>query len=107
MSQEDHGSSAPPPPSRSSRPHLPWIAALLSFLIPGIGQIYNQQTAKGAVFIVVSVVGWTMTWLLMYVCVGILLLPIMLGVWVVAIVDAAMVGQKIADGQQVEEWDFF
>lgn len=107
MSQHTPGPEAVPPGGGPPHEHLPWVAALLSFLIPGIGQIYNQQTTKGAVFIAVYLIGWTVTYILMYVCVGFLLVPIMVGFWIVAIIDAAMIGQKIVNGQQIGEWEIF
>ena len=32
------------------RPKEPWVAAFLSFLLPGLGQIYNGQLGKGILF---------------------------------------------------------
>ena len=42
----------------------PGVAALLSFLIPGIGQMYNSEISKGVIFflagwiVFIPVVGW-------------------------------------------------
>ena len=42
----------------------PGVAAVLSFLIPGIGQMYNSEIAKGVVFFIagwiwlIPVLGW-------------------------------------------------
>ena len=38
------------------QPKNPTLAMLLSFLIPGLGQIYNGQVAKGILFIVAQVI---------------------------------------------------
>jgi len=41
------GLTAGPPP----RPRKPWLAALLSFFWPGLGQLYNGRFRKGAVLL--------------------------------------------------------
>ena len=66
----------------------PVVAFLLSFLIPGLGQIYNGQVAKGLVLLVLAI----------FLC------PI---VWVVSIVDAVMIARKLQQGQAVGEWEWF
>jgi TM2 domain-containing membrane protein YozV len=40
----------PPAPAVPQPPKNPWIALILSFLFPGIGQIYNGQIAKAIFF---------------------------------------------------------
>ena len=45
--------AAPPAPTP---PKNPWVALILSFLFPGIGQIYNGQVAK-AIFFASAFVG--------------------------------------------------
>jgi len=37
------------PPPRSLR--NPWVAVVLSFFVPGVGQVYNGQPAKAVVFL--------------------------------------------------------
>lgn len=38
----------------------PWIAVLLSFLIPGVGQFYNNDPKKGGLMLGVAIVlSWT------------------------------------------------
>lgn len=45
------GSSVPPPaPAQAKLLKSPGLALLLSFLFPGIGQVYNGQPAKAFVF---------------------------------------------------------
>ena len=71
-------------------------ALILSCLITGLGQIYLGQTIKGLVLLISSFVisgitlgfGW----------------PIL---WIVAMVDAHMIGNKLASGQPVRQWEFF
>ena len=59
----------------------PGIAALLSFLWMGAGQIYNGDLAKGIVFAILPIF-WPLA---LFALIGI---PIMLGLWIWAIVDA-------------------
>lgn len=63
----------------------PWLALLFSFLCPGIGQLYNGQTEKGVVLIIVSVMLAAGT---MVICIPILLwFPL----WIWAMYDAFVV----------------
>jgi|AntRauTorcE11898_2_1112593.scaffolds.fasta_scaffold12639_2 TM2 domain-containing membrane protein YozV len=59
----------------------PVLAALLSALLPGLGQIYNRELERGLAFVVASVVSGV----LVAFVVGILIYPL---VWVFAIYDA-------------------
>ena len=59
----------------------PILAAILSFIHAGIGQIYNGQVTKGVVFIVAQAINWALTAVL----IGWVLLPIV-GLW--AMIDA-------------------
>ena len=36
----------------------PWIAGTLSFLIPGVGQIYNGRIIIGVIWLVLTGVSW-------------------------------------------------
>ena len=36
----------------------PWIAGVLSFLIPGLGQIYNGRIIIGIIWLLVTGVSW-------------------------------------------------
>jgi TM2 domain-containing membrane protein YozV/ribosomal protein L40E len=67
----------------------PFIAAVLSALFPGLGQIYNRQLEKGLAIIVVSF----LTMLSTLVLIGFVLFPI---VWLYAIYDA----YKVADAME-------
>ena len=78
----------------SSPPKSPVLALVLSFLLAGgAGQIYLGQVTKGIVIIVAA---------LLLSCIGIGLI-----VWIVGIIDAYMIGQKLERGQPVGEWEFF
>lgn len=63
------------------------IAAVLSFFISGLGQIYNGQIIKGLVIIVVQIVNGLLTTIL----IGWIPLAI---VWVWAIFDAYVVAER-------------
>jgi TM2 domain-containing membrane protein YozV len=64
------------------------LAAVLSFLIPGLGQIYNGQIEKGIIFIILTFICYALTLIL----IGLLFYPILL---VVAVFDAYNTAQKI------------
>ena len=68
------------------------LAAVLSFLFTGLGQIYNGQIAKGILFVVVGVVFAG----LIFVLIGIILYPIF---WIYNIYDAYTTAKKINAGQ--------
>jgi TM2 domain-containing membrane protein YozV len=34
----------------------PWLAAILSLFIPGVGQIYNGQIIKGIVILIIGII---------------------------------------------------
>ena len=106
-SQGQHagGPSAPYPTARPGSdklvypkvpPTSPVLAAVLSAVVVGLGQIVLGQTLKGLVLLVGSI------------ALGIasagLLAPV---VWILAIVDAYLIGQKLKAGQPVAEWEFF
>lgn len=68
----------------------PGLAAVLSFFVPGLGQIYNGQIAKGIVVFVIGplfflgVLGWIGVGYLLYV-------PL----WIYAIYDAYRTAERI------------
>lgn len=59
----------------------PIIAAILSLIVAGLGQIYNGQIGKGVLFIVMQLINGALTAVL----IGWILLPIV-GLW--AMIDA-------------------
>jgi TM2 domain-containing membrane protein YozV len=65
----------------------PILAAILSLILSGLGQIYNGQVAKGVVFIVVQLVNTALTAVL----IGWVLMPIV-GLW--AAIDAYLVAKR-------------
>ena len=78
----------------SSPPKSPVVALILSLLLlGGAGQIYLGQVTKGIVLIVATV---------LLSCIGIGFI-----IWIVGIIDAYMIGQKLEGGEPVAEWEFF
>ncbi len=73
-----------PPVSQKSE----GLAAVLSFIIPGLGQIYNGEMGKGILFLILSFVFWG----LMFVLIGFILYPIL---WLYGIYDAYTTAKKI------------
>ena len=65
----------------------PLLAAILSLIIAGLGQIYNGQITKGVIFIVIQLINGALTAVL----IGWLLLPLV-GLW--ATVDAYMTAKR-------------
>lgn len=65
----------------------PFVAAVLSAVFPGLGQLYNRELEKGLAF----VVGGTVAALSAVVLVGFVLYP---AVWVYAIYDAYRVAER-------------
>ena len=65
----------------------PVLAAVLSLIFSGLGQIYNGQITKGVVFIVVQLINAALTTVL----IGFVLMPIV-GLW--ATIDAYLVARR-------------
>lgn len=66
----------------------PGVAAVLSALFTGIGQIYNGQIFKGIFFIIIQAING----LLMYVLIGFITYPIF---WIYGMIDAYRSAEKI------------
>ena len=77
-------------------PKSPALAAVLSFLIIGLGQIYVGQVLKGIAFLVATVILGGITfgfgWLIMA---------------IIAPIDAYKIGRKLQNGNPVDIWEFF
>jgi TM2 domain-containing membrane protein YozV len=61
----------------------PILAAILSLIVAGLGQIYNGQVTKGVIFIVIQLINGALT----AVFIGWFLLPLV-GLW--SVIDAYM-----------------
>lgn len=66
----------------------PGLAAVLSFLIPGLGQVYNGQIWQGISLLVIYI----FCFMLITLGIGLFLVPI---VWICGIVDAYYQANKI------------
>lgn len=79
-------------------PKNPTLAAILSFIIAGVGQIYNGEVVKGVIIIAVQIVNAV----LMAIIIGFITWPI---VWIWSIYDAHKVAKRINEeaAQQVVE----
>ncbi|MHB8898018.1 MAG: DUF4339 domain-containing protein [Thermoguttaceae bacterium] len=92
------GCSSPADPDLvmpSVPPRDPTVMAILSALVPGLGQVIVGQTVKGIVLGVLAIGLMTVT------RIG------GLAVFVVAIIDAYQVAVKLRKGQPVRQWEFF
>ncbi len=91
--------STPIPPQEeliqpSNPPKDPTIALILSFFLAGgAGQIYLGQTIKGIAIIAATV-------LTSWFGVGVL-------VWILGIVDAYQIANRLKEGKPVKQWEFF
>ena len=65
----------------------PLLAAILSLILSGLGQIYNGEVTKGVIFIVVQLINAALTTVL----IGFVLMPI-IGLW--ATIDAYLVARR-------------
>ena len=65
----------------------PIIAAVLSLIVAGLGQIYNGQITKGVLFIVAQIINGA----LLYVAIGFVTMPLV-GLW--AVIDAYLVARR-------------
>ena len=72
------------------------LAAILSFLFPGLGHLYNGLTKKGISFIVAYIISGILVMLL----IGSVLVII---VWIWALVDAIKTTEAINRGEHVED----
>jgi len=66
----------------------PSIAVILSFLVCGLGQIYNGQYAKGFTLMIFYGIAWWLT----VIVIGFLIVPIL---WITGMVDAYQSAKRI------------
>lgn len=82
--------------SSSNGEKEPWLMALLSFLIFGLGQIIMGQTAKGVTMLVVFfILGFITFGLSVFIT-----LPI-------SVIDSYLIAKKKKEGKVVGDWEFF
>ena len=70
----------------------PGLAAVLSFLVMGLGQIYNGEIGKGLLFIVL----YAISIVLCFVLIGFITTPIL---WIYGIYDAHKTAKEINAGE--------
>jgi len=81
----------PRPPSQRKR-----SGVLLSFLLPGLGQLYLGQTAKGFSTMVATIILSILT----YGVAGFVL-------WIAGMVDTNKLQNTLKAGQPIRKWEFF
>lgn len=81
----------PRPPEQKKR-----SGVLLSFLVPGLGQIYLGQILKGVCVLLSTIFLGAIT-------MGISYLPI----WIAGMVDTHKLQKKFINGQPIKQWEFF
>ena len=88
---------ARPAPEGKGEQKSPLLAALLSFLLIGMGQVYLGQIEKGLLMLGVVLV------LMMTVALG----PLGLVILLFNVVDAYLLALKLGDGRRLRKWEFF
>jgi TM2 domain-containing membrane protein YozV len=75
----------------------PGLAALLSFLISGLGQVYTGDVVRGITLFSIEVLGAIVGFVLILLTFGfaaIVIVPVMLAFWIFVIVDASNMAQR-------------
>jgi TM2 domain-containing membrane protein YozV len=105
---------APVYASASAAPKNPLVSAIVSFLIPGVGQIINGQTKKGVILLVVYLVLWAVI-VVVYLlgsivtlgygiccCLPVFFVPLLMNLY--AAYDAYKTAGDINSGVFVKDW---
>lgn len=74
----------------------PLVALILSFIFPGLGQLYNNQNHKGIVLIIANIVSL----ILCLILIGVILFFL---VWIYSMYDAFTSAKAINNGEFVED----
>lgn len=88
--------------------HSPGIAVLLSFIWPGLGQLYNGQAHNGIAFAIAQLILWMILGPIMWLGIlaqsltGIFSLGILTAFWIYGMVDA----KTGAARQALHTWEF-
>jgi TM2 domain-containing membrane protein YozV len=69
----------------------PVLSLILSFLLPGVGQVYNGQVRKGLIMLVVYILLW-------WTCIVTLVL------WIYGMYDGYTTAERINRGETVGDW---
>ncbi|MCK4319768.1 hypothetical protein KAW38_04315 [Candidatus Micrarchaeota archaeon] len=84
----------------------PILAAILSFLITGVGQIYNGQITKGIILLLAHLGMWVVVFVLSYFLIGCCMVPIPILIWVYSIYDAYKTAERINAGEKVKDMEW-
>lgn len=79
-------------PQLSAEKKNPAVAAILSFLINGLGQVYNGQIGRGIAFFIIGII----LFLTIFVLIGVILYPLF---WIYNVYDAYETANKINRGE--------
>lgn len=92
----------------------PLLSVILSFLIPGLGQIYNGHVKKGIILLALYIGLWIGV-VIVYLggtivtmgigglcCLPVLIIPLV--IWVYAMYDGYVTANKINRGEWVKDW---
>lgn len=74
----------------------PLVSLVLSFIFPGLGQLYNEQNRKG----ITLIVGYILSWILSLILIGGILALL---VWVYGMYDAYTSAKALNNGDFVED----
>ncbi len=74
----------------------PVLAAVLSLLVVGLGQVYNGQVGKGLLFFLVAII----IGLTLFIFIGFILVPLF---WLFAAYDAYTTAEKINRGELIND----
>lgn len=77
----------------------PALAALLSFVIAGAGQLYNGDVTKGIALVVAELTLVSLIFVTIWIFIGIVFVPIWLAIWGYAVWDAWDKAEKINRGE--------
>lgn len=75
------------------------LSAVLSFFIPGVGQIYQGQTQRGAIILGAYVLFWIFTGIMMFLLIGFLIMFLAPLFHIGAAIDAYLQAGKINSGE--------
>ncbi|RQG94121.1 hypothetical protein EA473_13600 [Natrarchaeobius chitinivorans] len=75
------------------------LAAIISFFIPGVGQIYSGQTQRGLIFLGGYIAFWILTFILMFLFIGFLVMFLSPLFHIGAAADAYIQAGKINSGE--------
>jgi TM2 domain-containing membrane protein YozV len=82
----------------------PILSVILSFILPGLGQVYNGQAKKGIILLAGYILMWIASFVLMIVLIGFCLMLIPIVIWLYAMYDAYVTADKVNKGEPTKDW---